>query len=159
MSSNPFIQKKDDKPVFNPTVYDTDYVYFKPVKKVKKTGEGDEDFVVVTEFVEQRVPIREVVNVDKDNVGLKNILKKFAITGDESLLPPAPSGVEVDTTSYPDNLAESLIFIKRMQESYDALPEDLRSKYSMEDLIHTFQTGDLTAYIEGLMPKGEENHE
>lgn len=107
------------------------------VQKVKKTGDGDEDFVVFKELKINKVLNRqEFVNQFKDDVGVLNVLKRVGVSGDQSLLNerPVASG-HMDLTNMPDNIIDAGNMIDRANDLYNKLPDDIKNKLSKEDLL------------------------
>ena len=155
MNSNPF-SKIDKKSL--PLPCETDYhkdcdVYiidYAEVEHVKSIGEKDTDFII-TKSVEEcsRVNRQDYLDEQASDVGILNILKKIALSGDTSLLNqtkrvglPAVEkdalGHDVeqvlDLTAYSVDKIEAFNAYKHGAEVYQNLPEDLKGKLSMEEV-------------------------
>ena len=86
--------------------WDQDYITYEVKDVVKKTGEGEEDYVIIHKIIEHRDNIAETINSQADDVGIQAMLKRFALTQDPSVFPePLPKdGVLNDVSGVPDNL-------------------------------------------------------
>lgn len=149
---------KQHKPVFNPNKPDEYYLDIKLVDKVKKIGEGEDDYIIVKKEVITKTKIDEVIQAQADEVGLDNLLKKFAITGDPSVLPEAmpEDGVTFDMTGMPQDLIEADNYFKAMKAKFDALPEELKQGRDFSAFMATINQQQFDAYIASLEPKQKE---
>ena len=119
MSKNAFIPKKHN-PNLNTIKWDEYYIDRVLKDKVVKTGEGEDDFTIVKVVVEDKRSIKETIDAQADEVGLENILKRYALTGDESILPQsvnANGGEVFDMTQLPQDLIDADNFYKQ-QKNY-----------------------------------------
>lgn len=155
MNNNPFlIQDKKSLPV--PTITDyhkdcDDYIIdYYEVEHVKMVGEKDTDFVKSSTIEEySRTPRQAYLDSQADDVGILNIMKKVALSGDISLLNQTgrvgyPSddkdslgrAVEkvVDLTSYQGGTIEALNAYKHGADVYAKLDPELKGKLSMEEV-------------------------
>lgn len=151
---NAFIPKKHD-PVFNPNKPDVYYFDVKLVDKVKKIGPGDEDYIIEKKEVISKQLIQEVIDAQADDVGLEAALKKFAITGDPSVLPSAlPEGGETfDMSGMPEDLIDVNNYLNDMKAKFDALPEALKQGRDFNAFMSTINQQQFDAYIASLQPK------
>lgn len=152
---------KEHKPVFNPNKPDEYYFDVKLVDKVKKIGDGEDDYIIVKKEVITKTKIDEVIQAQADEVGLDNLLKKFAITGDPSVLPEAmpEDGVTFDMTAMPQDLIEADNYFKAMKAKFDALPDSLKQGRDFSAFMATINQQQFDAYIASLQPKVEEKKE
>lgn len=72
--------------------------------------------------------IQSYIDSFADSCNVANIVSR-AVCGDDSLL-NAVNGVYGDFTNYPSTLADALNSIVRSQETFDNLPDDVRSKFN-----------------------------
>lgn len=124
-----------------------------------KDGKVDEDdYVVEKKAVEVgRVDMQEYVNSFREDVGIANILKKVALSGDVSMLnqvertalPLDEDGKEMiqDVTAL-QNGDETLAKIgDNMKKGYEELPEDLKAGRSLEKFLETVSKEEIAAFV------------
>lgn len=148
---NAFIPQKHD-PKLN-TYCDKYYISRQLVDVAKKFGEGEEDFVIVKKVIEKKQDIKEIIDSQADDVGLNNILKKFAITGDPGVLPESvnTSGTEVvDYSSMPQDLIEAGQYFEAKKKEFDALPDDLKKGRNFTEFMATFNQAEFDSYFKNL---------
>ena len=140
-----------------PTVTDyhkdeDDYIIeYQEVRHVKVIGDKDTDFIESTTVEEcSRVNRQDFLNEQTGDVGILNIMKKMALSGDTSLLNQtnrsAIPGSEkdslgravedvVDLTRYSNiDKIDALNGFKKGAEVYSNLDEDLKGKKSLEEV-------------------------
>lgn len=81
--------------------YDKYYIDRKIIQVVKKVGEGENDFIIVTKALDSKIDIKEFVNASADSCGVYNILKKVIATGDTSYLNPISEDSFTDISNIP----------------------------------------------------------
>lgn len=129
--------------------FDTDYLNLTIVKKVKKVGAGDEDYVIVEEAVYEKTPIQEVLDADADSVGVYNIIKQVLRTGDTSLL-PADNGGNFDLVDAPESLMELKQLGEDAAKKFGALPGDLTKGLDMKNFVETLTQEQFDAFIKAI---------
>lgn len=105
----------------------SDIVEYVRKDKVRKIGDGDDDFVVEEVVVEaSRVNRQAYIMKDADQVGILNILEKVRRSGDVTLFNQThaviPEGVQ-DYEDLPENLGEALNALKTGGNSFAGLKE------------------------------------
>lgn len=125
------------------------------VDVVKKTGEGENDFVITKKVVVEKTPIQEVVDADKDNVGVYSILAQFAKTGDDSLLPYEKEGHNVDLVGAPESLMEMKEKGVAAEKMFASLPKGLRGDLDMNAFVSSFTNEQFDAFIKALVARKE----
>lgn len=104
---------------------DNDIVEYAVKQKVRKVGDGDEDFVI-EDVVEEvsRVNRQAFIAKDAPDVGVMNILEKVRRSGDVSLFNQTgaviPEGVQ-DYSELPSNVGEALASLKSGSDSFAGL--------------------------------------
>lgn len=130
--------------------FDQDYITISIVDKVTKIGEGEHDFIIEKEVIEERNPIQEVIDVDKDSVGVYNIIKQVMRTGDTSLLPADDGKCNVDFVGAPETLME----VKQMgvdaAKAYDGLPSELKGEMDMQSFVNSMTQEQFDAFIKAV---------
>ena len=130
--NNPFIPCDRECP--GQGDWDTDYIELEHKVVVKKTGEGEDDYVLITKHIVHKTPIAEVVARDAGTCSIQAIMAQVLKTGDTSLLPtPHPKdGVVNDITGVPDNLMDLDNQMKAMEAKFAALPDSLKKGRSFD---------------------------
>ena len=145
-------------PRLNNCKYDEYYIDVQLVDKVVKTGEGEEDFSIVKKEVITKRSIKEVIEAQADEVGLENILKKFSITGDESILPEKciPNDQIMDFSAMPQDLIDANNAFNGMKAAFDALPDELKQGRDFASFMQTLTQKQFDDYINSLKPKDDD---
>lgn len=118
------------------------------IKQVKKsTGPNADDFEIEEKVIENKTNIKEFINSFADQVGVENILKKVALTGDTSLLNQVPE-VHGDMSIIPEDAGEKFRMAKSAQEAYSKIDPELTQGQSMEEFIKGLNADKINAYIE-----------
>lgn len=139
------------RPVEQPkVVFDTEYKIISIVDKVVKVGEGDHDFIVDKEVIEEFKPIQEVVDVDKDSVGVYNIIKQVMRTGDTSLLPQDDGNCDVDFVNAPTDLMELKEMGVNAEASFKALPDVITEGRDMKSFVEMMSQEKFDALIKAI---------
>lgn len=136
--------------------FDEYYITMRPKKVVKKTGEGEDDYVLVTKFVEEKQNIKELINSQSSEVGIYNLLDRVAKTGDESLLPKPhddKNGVLTDITGYPEDLMEAHRIANAGADAFMTLPEELKKGRSLEEFAKNISDEEAAAFIKAFIAK------
>lgn len=154
---NPCIPQLYLPPVMPVSVSDSDddkYIIGRELKdSVKMTGDKDTDFVIEKKVVEiSRVDRQEYIDSFSDDVGILNIMKKVALTGDSSLINQRSrvpgevddNGLEkvndITGLNDPEMIRNNL---SKADQMLNMLPEDLR--YA----IACMSDAELKAFVEG----------
>jgi hypothetical protein len=127
--------------------FDQEYKSIEIVDRVKKIGEGENDFVVYKDVVVSWKPIQEVIDADKDNVGVENIIKQVLRTGDTSLLPVDKGDCNVDLVGAPESLMELKQMGVQAQAKFEALPDELTKGMDMASFVNNMNQEQFDAFI------------
>lgn len=127
--------------------FDTDYKSITIVDKVVKTGEGDEDYIIQKVVIEDKKPIQEVIDADANSVGVYNIMKMFAQTGDESLLPRDRGDCNVDIVGAPENLMELKQMGQDAEKKFAQLDPELTKGMDMAAFVNNLTQEQFDAFI------------
>lgn len=138
------------------------YIDREIVEKVRLLEGGtDEDFVIDLVVKETKRDVFETINSQADDVGLDNALRKFAMTGDPSVLPQEVKATDdiLDLTALPQDDAEYFEYIHGLAAKFYALPADLRKDLTMQEFIEGVMAGkiDVNAYVAGLQKAPEDD--
>lgn len=131
------------------TDFDTEYENITIVDKVKKTGSGDDDYVIVKEVLVEKTPIQEVIDADADSVGVYNIMKQVLRTGDTSLL-PVDKGGNYDLVDAPDNLMELAAMGDKAAADFANLPGELTKGLDMKNFVESLTQEQFDAFIKAV---------
>lgn len=157
---NNFSKHPERKDVVLPKKEYDKYYYDMEVKKVvKKTGEGEEDYVLVDKFIISRRNIEELINAQRGEVGVYNLLDRIAKTGDESLFPAEwkQEGI-VDYTQMPKDLMEAVAVANNAENLYAQLPDELKGS-SVEETLANLTDDQIKAYIASVKAKYQTQNE
>lgn len=127
--------------------FDQEYKSIEIVDRVKKVGEGDDDYVIYKDVIVTWKPIQEVIDADKDTVGVENIIKQVLRTGDTSLLPVDTGNCNVDLVDAPESLMELKQMGVQAQQKFEALPEDLTKGMDMASFVNNMNQEQFDAFI------------
>lgn len=135
----------------------TDNYYYdlKLVDKVKKIGDGDDDFIVVKRRVVSKTPIEKVVSVDKDNVGVYPILKQFARTGDESIIPMEKEASTVDLVGCPTSIMEMKQRGVDAEKAFAGLPKSLTQGMDMKAFVEGMSQEKFNEFVKALAERAQ----
>jgi hypothetical protein len=134
--------------------FDEFYVDYEIKQVVKKVGDGEEDFIIEDKVIEHKRDIKQEINAQADDVGVYNLMKRVALTGDDSLMPePMPkTGVTSDYTNVPDNLLDADLMAKQRIAEFDSLPDALKKGRSFEEFMSSFTQDEFSAWLSSLAP-------
>lgn len=137
--------------------FDTEYVDIELKDVVKKTGEGEDDFVIITKEILHRTPIDEVVSRDSGTCSIRAIMDQVLRTGDTSLIPVGmpKDGVINDVTGVPDNLLDLDNLNKEMAAKFEALPDELKKGRSFAEFCELINQDEFMQFIASIAPKKE----
>lgn len=141
---------------------DFDKYYIDRVIKqvVKKTGEGEDEFILIDKVVETKRDIQKEIHAQAGDCGIDAYLKNFEMSG----VSPMESfgGVSdeiVDTTQMPQTLADAQMLAKASGEMFASLPRELVGKMTYEQFISSFTQEMFDEYVKSLTPPVEEKKE
>lgn len=165
--SNPY-QALDKKkaPVSVVTTFDSDddkYIIEYDIKeRVVMLSDKDDDFVIKKEVVEvSRTDRQEFLNSQADDVGIMNIIKKVALSGDQSLLNqtgrvanPVVGKTDdgrdleaiVDVTNYQVDKIDAFESIKKGSSTFKDLDSDLKKNLNLEG-VAKLSDEEIVAYV------------
>lgn len=135
--------------------FEEDYETIKIVDVVKMTGEGEKDFVIQKKVLVEKTKIQDVIDQDKDSVGVENIIKQVLRTGDTSLLPVDEGKCQVDLVGAPENLME----VKQMgvdaEKAFKGLPSELVEGMDMTSFVNSMSQEKFDQFIKALAARKE----
>lgn len=133
--------------------FDQEYKTIKIVDKVVKTGEGEDDFIIQQKVIEEFNPIQDVIDQDKDSVGVENIIKQVLRTGDSSLLPADDGKCNVDLVGAPSNLMELKQMGVDAENAYQNLPSELTKGLDMKSFVDSMTQEQFNAFIAAVVDR------
>lgn len=152
--TNPFTPYKHE--VVGLTGFEEYYETIKIVDVVKKTGEGENDFILEKKVLVEKTKIQDVIDQDKDSVGVDNIIKQVLRTGDTSLLPVDEGKCQVDLVGAPENLME----VKQMgvdaEKAFKGLPSELVEGMDMTSFVNSMSQEKFDQFIKALAARQKE---
>lgn len=94
-------------------------------QRVKKVGDGENDFIIEEYEEVKETPIREVIMAQFDDVGIEAYLRPYQIAGLD--IPGVEVGDDIqDFTGYPEDPADAIKIGDKMMENFNSLPSELR---------------------------------
>lgn len=138
--------------------FDKYYITYEEKQVVEKIGEGEEDFVVKTKFIEHKEDIKALINSQADKVGVNNLVRRVLMTGDTSLIPAVNVDKEakvVDITNVPSSLLDADITAKESVAYYDSLPESLKKGRTYAEFMSSITTEEFNQFLASIAPKKE----
>lgn len=136
--------------------FDEYYKSIKIIDVVKKTGEGEDDFIIEKKVIEDLQPIKDVVEADRDSVGIENIIKQVLKTGDTSLLPADKGNEFVDLVGAPENLMELKALGQKAEKDFDALPSELKGELDMAAFVNSMSQEKFDAFVKALQDRASQ---
>lgn len=130
--------------------FDQYYISIQIVDKVVKTGEGENDYVIQKDVIVTKTPIQEVVDADKDSVGVYNIIKQVIRTGDTSLLPVDKGDCNVDMVGAPETLMEVKALGADAEKKFAGLPKELTKGMDMKTFVESMTQEQFDAFIKAV---------
>lgn len=127
--------------------------------KVDAKGNVDQDEFEVQEVAveTERVNRQDYINSFREDVGIANILKKVALSGDATLLnqvsrnplPLDADGKEIvqDITPLQDGYEAVGDMGDNMLKTYAALPDDLKAGRTLEQFLTSVSQAEIDAYV------------
>lgn len=147
MSRTFTIFSKSVRPEIKPVEFQETWKEYS-LKDVKRsTGKGEDDFEIEQKEIIEEVDINKHIHSFKDEVGVRNIMKRIALTGDASLLEQAQVGVG-DLSTIPDLPQEKIAAYKSVEEAYLKIDPALRGSMTMEDFIKGLSEEKIKSYID-----------
>lgn len=140
-------KKKFQMPTIN---YEKDIVSYNVVQKVKKTGEGDEDFIILMKSVEvSRINRQEFLNEQAKDHSIYSIIDKVIKTGDISLLHQGQEGVYGDGSLIMQDRADIVNVSAQVREqAMKNIPSELIGNLSLEEFVKTITDEAIKKYYD-----------
>lgn len=139
--------------------FDQYYKSIKIIDVVKKTGEGEDDYIIEKKVIEDLQPIKDVIEADRDSVGVENIIKQVLRTGDTSLLPVDKGNEFVDLVGAPENLMELKELGKKAEKDFEALPIELKGDLDMAAFVNSMSQEKFDAFVKALQDRASQKKE
>ena len=130
--------------------FDQTYKSIEILDRVVKTGEGENDFIIEKVVHVTETPIQEVIDADKDSVGVENIIKQVLRTGDTSLLPADDGKCNVDLVGAPESLMELKQMGVDAEKAYAGLDPALTKGMDMKTFVESLTQDQFDAFIKAV---------
>lgn len=132
--------------------FDKYYVERTIKQVVKKTGDGEDDFIIIEKEIENKKDIAEVINAQAGDAGIEAYLKPYLMTGEQ--LPAVQVSDDVqDFSNMPDNLADAIAVGDAAKKAFSKLDSKLTKGMSYEDFITSITQKGLEEYFQSLAKK------
>ena len=125
-------------------------------KRVKRVGDGDEDFIIEEYEDVKEIPIKEVIESQCDQVGIEAYMRPYQMAGVD--LP----GVEVsdkifDVSNFPEDPADAIKVGDAMMKAWQSLDPMLKGDAKTpEEFLNTINDERLKAYFEAKLNVGKD---
>ena len=155
---NPFLGRTDGVKWQGNNYAVKDYANCVIAKKVNKLSKDDDSVFDVVEEIEitDIVDRQDYINQYQDEVGILNILKKVARTGDMSLLNQCKTGQGVDLTDMPEDFLQAKALYDEALAAYDQLPDKIKAGMTAEEFVNVTAEklgGNIKDYVASLNNK------
>ena len=147
---NPFLPKTVE--IKGQKDFDQDYISYEYYDVLKKIGDGENDYITVTQKKEVRQNISDLINSQASEVGVANLMRRVA-AGLEVLDPVGVSDEIQDFTNAPKDLASAYEMQKSVSNKFAELPDELKNGRSFDDFIKSFNQKEFDEYITKLVQK------
>lgn len=145
-------------PQLPPIEFDKEIKKYKLVPVAVPLKEGSEECSIAYKVVEDvTLDIQEFIDSQSDDVGIQNILKKVAMTGDTSLynqtgrkgLPVDETGKEVinDLTNFPTSINEAVELAKAANSEFAKIDKELTQNKSIGQFLDGLDPATIEAYL------------
>lgn len=157
---NPFCGRTDGVKYSGNDYSEKNYANCVIAKKVNSLSKDDDSVFDVVETIEitDIVDRQDYINQYKDDVGILNILKKVARTGDMSLLNQCKAGIGVDLTDMPEDFLQAKALYDEALSAYDQLPDSIKNGMTAQEFAEITAEkldGNIKSYVESLKQKEE----
>lgn len=133
--------------------FDVYYEDIKIIDSVKKVGDGEEDYIIQKKVVKSKRKIQDVVDADKDSVGVENIIKQVLRTGDTSLLPIDDGKCNVDLVGAPEDLMQLKQTAIDAERAFKELPPELTDGLDMASFVNNMSQEKFDAFIKAMQAR------
>lgn len=157
---NPFCGRTDGVKFQGHDYSEKNYANCVIAKKVNSLSKDDDSVFDVIETIEitDVVDRQDYINQYRDEVGILNILKKVARTGDMGLLNQCKTGQGVDLSNMPEDFLQAKEMYEQALAAYEQLPESIRGNMTAEEFVGITAEkldGNIKAYVDSLNKKEE----
>lgn len=134
--------------------FDKYYIDRQVKQVVKKTGEGEDDFILVDKIIESKRDIQETIQSQVGDVGIEAYMKPYIMSGEEVPEVKVTDDIQ-DFTEMPDTLADAILLGESSRKKFEALPKELKGKMTYEEFMTNFTQSMFDSFIEKITPKPE----
>lgn len=134
--------------------FDKNYISYDVKKVVKKIGDNEDDYILENKIITKKDSVYELINSQAAEVGVYNILKKVAMTGDETIFDEykAPSGETItDISKVPENVADMFNNASVMMQAFATLPVDLVKGRNFSQFCETITQAEFDAWYKQIV--------
>lgn len=124
-------------------------------KRVKRIGDGDEDFIIEEYEEVKETPIQEVIDAQVDQVGIEAYMRPYLTAGEP--LPGVTIGSDIqDFSQFPEDPADAAAVGDAMMAAFNNLDPELRGDAkSVEEFLNSITDERLKAYYEAKLNVGK----
>lgn len=138
-----------------PSIEKDDIVTYQTIDVVKKTGEGETDYVIKHKVKEiSRVNRQQEIDSYRNDVGILNILRKCALAKQDPTDGRFASDQKyVDLTQFPEGKEAAYAAVEKGVNAFDKLPDDMKKKMSMGKFVEAFGAEQVKKYCDDVISK------
>ena len=130
---------------------------------VKKTGDGEDDFILVDKIIETKKDIAKEIHAQAGDAGIEAYIRQYETEyGVNPLDVAGPSAEDIDKspisdfTKMPGSLADAVLLGENARKLYASLPSELKGKMSMDEFVSGFTQEKFDKFIASLVPPKKE---
>lgn len=135
--------------------FDKFYINRQIKQVVQKTGEGDEDFIIVQKEVDEKIDIVQSIQSQACDAGIDAFLKPY-LSSNEPVPGVAVSNEVNDFTKYPETLADAIAIGEKAKVAFASLDPNLTKGQDFETFIKNMTQDAFLDYLNSVTPKEEE---
>ena len=135
--------------------FDKYYIDITIKQVVKKTGDGEDDFILVDKEIITKRDISKTINAQASDVGIEAYLRNYEISGEPIPEVNVTDDVQ-DFTGMPGSLADAILLGENSRKKFASLPSDLKGKMSYEEFMASFTQEMFDQFISKYTPKTPE---
>ncbi|MCQ2795633.1 MAG: hypothetical protein MJ214_05515 [Bacilli bacterium] len=132
--------------------FDQYYIERSVKQVVQRTGDGEDDFIIVNKEIENKVSIRDSIQAQSCDAGIDAYLRPYLMSGEK--LPNVQVTEEInDFSNAPENLAEAIALGEEAKRKFSQLDPKLTKGKSYDEFLTDFTQKAFNEWIESIAPK------
>lgn len=138
--------------------FDKYYIDREIKQVVKKTGEGEDDYILVDKIIEKKRDIAKEIHAQAGDAGIEAYIRQFEVMGEE--MPDVKVTNDIaDFTNMPSSLADAVLLGENSRKLFNLLPKELVEKMTYEEFIKNMTQEKFDEWKSSLIPPKEDEKE